>query len=72
MFSRKHFLCEAMEIKEQTVENWGLQKVNSIVVKPQSYSQLESVIATAQKQKLKICAAGGLMSFSNVCLLSKN
>lgn len=72
MFSRKHFLYETMEIKEQIVENWGLQKVTSLVAKPQDYLQLESVVATAQKQKLKVCAAGGRMSFSNVCLLSKN
>lgn len=66
------FCAIQMEIKEQIVENWGLQKVTSLVAKPKDYEQLQNVIAIAQKQKLKICAAGGYMSFSNVCLLDKN
>lgn len=57
-------------IKEQTVQSYGLMSTKTKVCKPASYEDVLFCLGYAKRNGLKICPAGGKMSFSNVCLIS--
>jgi FAD/FMN-containing dehydrogenase len=56
---------------EKTIYSFSLESANAYYTCPESIEELQEIIDYARNNGFKICPAGGLQSFSKVCLISK-